>query len=192
MQILAFNGSPRKKGNTSTIVSAVLEGAQSAGAETTEVRLHDINMKGCQGCLSCRTNPGVCAQKDELSPFLAAMATCDGIVLASPIYMYRMAGQIKLFVDRCYSYYATREDGKGYDSVLAPGKRFAVVTSQGAESDEQYSRSVRWLAGMAGTGFGMEEVGRIIHTSSAKVPAKDDHDLLEKARSIGRRLAGGE
>ena len=27
MQVLAFNGSPRKKGNTSTIIAAILEGA---------------------------------------------------------------------------------------------------------------------------------------------------------------------
>jgi multimeric flavodoxin WrbA len=49
MQILAFNGSPRKKGNTSTIIAAILEGARSKGAQTTEVRLHDINLRGCMG-----------------------------------------------------------------------------------------------------------------------------------------------
>ena len=72
MQVLAFNGSPRQNGNTSTIIRAILEGAQSAGAQTTEVRLHDINMKGCMGCLGCRTDHGVCKQKDDLKPYLEA------------------------------------------------------------------------------------------------------------------------
>ena len=54
MHIPAFNGSPRKSGNTSTLMKAVLEGARSAGAETTEVQLHQINLKDCAGCLSCR------------------------------------------------------------------------------------------------------------------------------------------
>jgi multimeric flavodoxin WrbA len=54
MQVLAFNGSPRKKGNTSTIIAAILKGARDKGAQTTEIRLHDINLKGCRGCLSCQ------------------------------------------------------------------------------------------------------------------------------------------
>ena len=58
MQILAFNGSPHTQGNTSAIIAAILEGARSKGAQTTEVRLHDIDLKGCCGCLSCRKHFG--------------------------------------------------------------------------------------------------------------------------------------
>ncbi len=52
MRIIAFNGSPRKNGNTSSTIKAILEGAASVGAETTEVMLHHIDMKGCMGCLN--------------------------------------------------------------------------------------------------------------------------------------------
>lgn len=187
MEILAFNGSPRKGGNTSTIIKEVLGGAKSVGAATTEVSLHHIDMKGCMGCLSCRKIPGVCKQKDGLSPFLEAMKTCDGIVIGTPIYMYRITGQMKQFVDRCYSLYKDREGG-GYDCVLPSGKRFALVISQGAPDPEQYKKSVRWLAGMTGGGFGMKEVGRIIHSDSRQKPAKDNEDLLKEAYEIGRRL----
>ncbi len=147
MHVIAFNGSPRKKGNTSTIVQAVLEGAVSAGAETTEVNLHHINMKGCQGCLSCRTKHGVCAQKDDLSPYLEAIKTSDAIVFGCPIYMYRITGQMKLLVDRMYSLAAPKKEGRGYDSQVPEGKKFAVVVSQGAPDPEQYGRSIRYLSG---------------------------------------------
>jgi len=43
---------------------------------------------------------------------------------------------------------------------------------------------------MTGSGFGMKEVGRIIHSNSNLDPAKDNKDILEKARQVGRRLAG--
>jgi multimeric flavodoxin WrbA len=191
MHIIAFNGSPRKKGNTSNLVKAVLEGAASAGAETTEVNLHHINMKGCMGCLSCRQKHGICAQKDDLSPHLEAVKTCDGMVIACPIYMYRISGQMKLLVDRFYSLYTPKDDG-GYGSAVPAGKKFAVIISQGAPDPEQYGKSVRWLVGMAGAGFGMEEAGRIIHTDSHLNPAKGASPLLEEARSIGRRLTGQE
>jgi multimeric flavodoxin WrbA len=187
MRIIAFNGSPRKNGNTSSTIKAILEGAASVGAETTEVMLHHIDMKGCMGCLSCNEKYGVCAQKDALKPYLDEMKDCDGIVFGCPIYMFRIAGQMKLLVDRLYSYYIPQETG-GYKSALPPGKTFAMVISQGAAEPEQYKRSVRWLSGMAGTGLGMEEVGRINHTNSRIEPAAQNSDLLEEARAIGRRL----
>lgn len=189
MHIIAFNGSPRKEGNTSNIIKAVLEGAKGAGAETTEVRLHDINMKGCMGCLSCRTRPGVCAQKDELTPHLEAIKTCSGVLLGCPIYMYRISGQMKLFIDRCYSLYVSREGAMGYDSAVPPGKTFGIVVSQGAADPNQYARSIRWLAGMGGAGFGMDEAGRIIHTGSTMGPAESNKELLEEALELGLKLA---
>jgi len=189
MQILAFNASPRKKGNTSTIIQAVLNGAESEGAETVHVRLHDLDMKGCQGCLACRKKPGECAQKDELSPYLEMIKTCQGIVFGAPIYMYRICGQMKLLVDRMYSLYISREEG-GYDSAVPPGKNYAVVVSQGAPGEDQYHRSVRWLSGMAGSGFGMQEVGRIVQGNSNEVPAAKNEALLEEAFQLGQRLTG--
>jgi multimeric flavodoxin WrbA len=187
MQILAFNGSPRSKGNTSTIIASMLEGARSKGAETTEIRLYDINLKGCMGCLSCRKNPGFCKQKDDLSPYLEAIKSCAGMIVGCPIYMYRISGQMKLFVDRIYSLYANRPEG-GYDSMVPPGKTYALVTSQGAPGADQYTKSIRYLAGMTGSGLGMEVVGKIIHTNSHEVPIEQTKGILEEAYEIGRRM----
>ena len=209
MKIIGFNGSPRKSGNTSTILRAVLKGAEEAGAETTEVRIHDLNMKGCMGCLSCRARPGLCAQKDDLSPFLEAIKTADGIVMGAPIYMFRLAGQIKLLVDRMYFLYTPKEGG-GYGSAVPPGKTFAMVISQGADNTDQYFRSARWLAGMGGTGFGMEDVGYIVQGGNATTvgtgmgrkddakkvitsgraagPIKNNTEVMAEAIALGRRL----
>jgi multimeric flavodoxin WrbA len=187
MHVVAINGSPRKSGNTSTIIGAVLEGARAAGAETDEAHLHSLDMKGCMGCLSCRKIHGVCAQKDGLSPFLEMIKTCDALLVGCPIYMYRISGQMKLFVDRAYSLY-TPKAGGGYNTAVPPGKRFAMVISQGAPDPEQYARSIRWLAGMTGGGHGMQAVGRIVHVNGEAQPAAKDDALLEQAREMGRRL----
>jgi multimeric flavodoxin WrbA len=190
MHVIAINGSPRKKGNTSTLIHAMLDGAREAGAETSEAHLHTMDMRGCMGCLSCRTKYGVCAQKGGLSPFLEGLKTCDALVVGCPIYMYRISGQMKLFADRVYSLYTPKEGG-GYNSAVPAGKRFAMVISQGAPDPQQYTRSLRWLAGMCGTGLGMKEVGRIIHTDSQISPAAANEALLDEAHAIGRRLVQG-
>ncbi len=187
MRILAFNGSPRPKGNTSTMIASILEGARSRGAATEEILLHEINLKGCMGCLSCRKNPGFCKQEDDLSPFLEEIKQCGGMVVGCPIYMYRISGQTKLFVDRLYSLYRDRPDG-GYDSMVPAGKTYGLVTSQGAPDPEQYARSIRYLAGMSGTGLGMEMVGTIIHVNSNAEPARTDETLLKEAFDLGCRM----
>jgi multimeric flavodoxin WrbA len=187
MQILAFNGSPRPQGNTSAIVASMLEGARSRGAETTEVRLHDINFKGCLGCLGCRKNPGFCSAKDELSLHLEAIKTCAGMVIGCPIYMYRISGQMKLFVDRVYSLYANLPEG-GYKSMVPQGKTYALAISQGAPGPGQYQKSIGYLTGMTGSGLGMDVVGKIIHTESAENPAAGNRELLEQAFDIGRKM----
>ncbi len=188
MHILAFNGSPRSGGNTSTLLQSILDGARDAGADTTHVPLDRLAMKGCQGCLSCRDNPGVCARQDDLSQYLDAMKACDGIVVGSPVYMYHVSGQTKLLVDRLYSFWSNRPDGS-YVSALPRGKRFALVTSQGDPDPDRFARAIRWLAGMVG-GLASETVGQLVHADSHARPAQHDGALLEEARRIGQRLAG--
>jgi multimeric flavodoxin WrbA len=187
MRVLAFNGSPRPEGNTSTIVDAVLEGAREGGAETNHVMLDEIGLKGCGGCLSCRKNPGHCARRDGLTRYLEELKTCDAVLVGCPIYMYHVSAQMKALVDRLYSFYEETPDG--YTSHLPAGKRFALVTSQGNPDAEKHKKPVRWLGGMVG-GLGMEYVGKILHFDSHTKPAKDDTELLEKARRIGLALAG--
>jgi multimeric flavodoxin WrbA len=188
MQILAFNGSPRAKGNTSTIISTILKGAKAKGSETVEIKLHDIDLKGCMGCLKCRENPGKCSQKDDLSPYLEAVKTCAGIVIGCPIYMYHVTGQMKILVDRFYSLYISKEQAGVYESAVPADKSYALVTSQGNPDPESYARPIRWLAGMTGSGLGFEEKGRIIHAGSHDHPAKDMEDVLKEAYEIGEKM----
>ncbi len=48
-KIVAINGSPRRKGNTSALVKAFTEGAESRGHTVTEFFLDDMDIHGCKG-----------------------------------------------------------------------------------------------------------------------------------------------
>ena len=104
MKVLAFNGSPRKKWNTATLLKKALEGAASQGAETELVHLNDLNFKGCQSCFSCKTRGGKsygkCAFKDELTPILEKIKETNAIILGSPIYLHTETGQMRMFMER--------------------------------------------------------------------------------------------
>ena len=102
--IVILNGSPRKTGNTSALVKAFTEGAESAGHTVTEFFLDSMDIHGCKGCFgghSSRECP--CVQKDDMAKIYPAVKDCDVVVLASPLYYWNMSGQLRTAVDRLFA-----------------------------------------------------------------------------------------
>ena len=102
--IVILNGSPRKNGNTSALVKAFTEGAESAGHTVTEFFLDSMDIHGCKGCFgghSSRECP--CVQKDDMAKIYPAVKDCDVVVLASPLYYWNMSGQLRTAVDRLFA-----------------------------------------------------------------------------------------
>ena len=99
IKMLAINGSPKKDGNTETVVDAFIKGAKEAGAEVTKIRLVELELKTCKGCNSCHKN-GVCVIRDALTPLFKEMLETDILVLASPVYSMSVTSEMKSFIDR--------------------------------------------------------------------------------------------
>ncbi len=104
MNALAINGSPRKNGNTATLLNKTLEGTASQGCETELIHLYDLNFKGCDGCNRCKLingkSNGKCAQNDELSPILKKVYETDILILGSPVYLGAATGELRCFMER--------------------------------------------------------------------------------------------
>lgn len=111
MKVIAFNGSPRKKWNTATLLEKALEGAASQGAETELVHLYDLTFKGCKSCFACKTKGGAsygrCATKDDLTPILKRVEEVDSIILGSPFYFGTVSGEMRSFMERLMFPYLT-------------------------------------------------------------------------------------
>jgi multimeric flavodoxin WrbA len=104
MNVIAINGSPRKKWNTASLLEHVLEGAASVGADTELVHLYDLDYKGCTSCFSCKLKGGKsygkCAMNDDLTPVLDKIAGADAFILGSPIYFGIVTGEMRSFMER--------------------------------------------------------------------------------------------
>jgi len=104
MQVLAFNGSPRKEWNTATLLKKALEGAESQAAETELIHLYDLDYKGCHSCYSCKLKGGKsfgkCAVIDGLTPVLGKVIEADALIIGFPIYMGAVAGMAQSFLER--------------------------------------------------------------------------------------------
>ena len=90
MKLIAFNGSPRKKRNTATLLEHACKGAKSEGAKTELIHLYDLDYKGCTSCFACKRiggkRYGHCAVKDDLLPVFKKVEAADAILVGSPIY----------------------------------------------------------------------------------------------------------
>lgn len=109
-KIVILNGSPRKNGNTSTLVKAFTEGAESAGHTVTEFFLDSMNINSCKGCSaghSSRECP--CVQRDDMRKIYPVVKECDVVILATPLYYWNMSGQIRTAIDRLFAL----EEGDG-------------------------------------------------------------------------------
>lgn len=111
MKVMAFNGSPRKKWNTATLLEKALEGSASQGAETELFHLYDLNFKGCISCFACKTKGGKsygrCAVEDDLTPVFRKIEEADAIILGSPMYFGTVSGEMKSFMERLLFPYST-------------------------------------------------------------------------------------
>ena len=108
--IVILNRSPRQKGNTSMLVKAFTEGAESAGHTVTGFFLGGMDIHGCKGCFgghSSRECP--CVQRDDMAQIYPAVKDSDVVVLATPLYYWNMSGQLRTAVDRLFAL----EEGDG-------------------------------------------------------------------------------
>ncbi|MEW6444140.1 MAG: flavodoxin family protein [bacterium] len=198
MKVIGFNASPRKSGNTAALVQTVLEGAESRGAEVRLVNLNELRMKGCQACQGCKKKLGHCVQKDDLSPILEELKSCDAVVLGTPVYWWHVSSQIKAMTDRFYCYILEGVDPKTgeptYETAFPSGKKFVIVTSRGDEEKatlfpELYTYLFEWLK-MVPTALGASSIEFVNHFGSMneRDSAQKNADLVSRARSVGASL----
>jgi multimeric flavodoxin WrbA len=103
MRVIAFNGSPRKEGNTNILINRVFEGLQKEEIETELVQLAGKKIRGCISCFKCFGNKDqrCSVTNDDFNDCIEIMTEADGIILASPTYVSSVTPEIKALIDRC-------------------------------------------------------------------------------------------
>jgi multimeric flavodoxin WrbA len=102
MKVVAFNGSPRKDGNTAILINHVFSELNSEGIETELVQFAGKKIHGCIACFKCMENKDKeCVQKDDIiNECIKKMIDADGIILGSPTYFSDVTPEIKALIDR--------------------------------------------------------------------------------------------
>jgi multimeric flavodoxin WrbA len=100
IRVLAIAGSPRRHGNSETMLDWVL-GSMVEDKDVTieKIALSEANIHPCNGCNACE-KLNKCVQRDGMDVLHDKLLTADIIVLASPIFCMGIAAQPKALIDR--------------------------------------------------------------------------------------------
>ena len=101
-KIVAIYGSPRREGNTATLLKRTIEGARDSGAEVEEIVLRDLKISPCLEIYGCM-QAGECAIKDDFQIVRDNILASQGIILASPVFFYSVSSHTKILMDRFQS-----------------------------------------------------------------------------------------
>ena len=104
MRVVAFNCSPRKNGNTATMIKAALQELEKKGISTELVQVGKKKIRGCIACYQClekkdaRCHGG--KEGDILNKCLAKILEADGVIIGSPTYFSNVSTEAKALIDR--------------------------------------------------------------------------------------------
>jgi|SRR6185369_10049625 len=103
MKVTAFNGSPRKNGNTSLLIKHVFGELKKQGIETELVQVGGEKIHGCRACYQCFDSKDQrCAVEDDIANHcIDKMLESDGIIIGSPTYFAALTPETKALIDRC-------------------------------------------------------------------------------------------
>jgi multimeric flavodoxin WrbA len=102
MKVIGINGSPRKGGNTETIIRKTFEPLEAAGIETELIQIGGKAIRGCTACGKCaEMQNGTCViTKDPVNEIIQKMIEADGMILGSPTYFADVSAEMKALIDR--------------------------------------------------------------------------------------------
>jgi multimeric flavodoxin WrbA len=189
MKVLGILGSPRRGGNSETLLKALLQGAAAGGAEVEEVLLRNLKISPCLEIYHCFKD-GTCPIKDDMRELYDKLLAADVVVLATPVFFYGVSAQAKTMIDRTQALWARRYVMK---QDFPGGHRQGVLLAVGATRGRLLFVGVRLTAKYFFDAINVRYAAELlVRGTDEKGAIQEQPEVLEKARDLGRRLAQGE
>ncbi|MFH1217566.1 MAG: flavodoxin family protein [Pseudomonadota bacterium] len=188
MKVIAFNGSPRKKGNTEVLLTALARGVESAGGEMEIIRLADLAIAPCISCGGC-DKTGICVVKDDMGLMYEKIDQARRIILASPIYFYGVTAQAKAFVDRTQALwsrkYLLKGKGEWREDPDRTGYFVSVAATKGEKIFDGAVLTAKYFYDAIGVPYGGELLVKGVDKRGDMAKALEK---IKEAEEFGRKI----
>ena len=183
MKVAAFNGSPKRDGNTARMLGYALAELEAAGVETELVQVGGLPLRGCLACGKCfeRQDRRCVNDNDAMNGLIETMIGVDGILLGSPTYFADVTSETKALIDRAG--YVTRANGGLLRRKVGAG----VVVNRRAGAIHAFDSLNHFflIAEMVVVGSSYWNIG--VGLAPGDVDA--DAEGVETMRTLGRNMA---
>ncbi len=177
MKILAFNGSPRKGGNTDLLIDQVFAGAQQNGHKCEKFSLYSYKISPCVDCRQCKQGQHVCPIKDDVPQLLQRMVEADILVFGTPIYWYGPTAKMKLLIDRLRPFIVTRGLAGKKGAIIVPSEEGPSICGPVVK---MFEMSFQYL--------GMVNGGALLATAYEKGEVAQKPGEMQRALEFGHKF----
>lgn len=181
LNVVAFNGSPRKNGNTSILIGHVFEELEKEGIHTEVIQVGGQVARGCTACMKCfEKQNGRCIFDDDIvNTCIDTMTHADGIILGSPVYFLDVTSDMKGLIDRAG--FVSRANGNLYRNKV--GTAVTVLRRAGGSRTLDTMLHFLLYTGMIVPGFPVLGIGREIGDVGK------DEEGISMAKNAGKNMA---
>jgi multimeric flavodoxin WrbA len=183
MKVVAFNGSPRKEGNTRVLLETVCGELEKEGITTEIIQIGGKQVHGCTACMKCfeKKDNRCVIDNDFVNECIEKMIEADGIIIGTPTYFTDVSVEVKALIDRA-GFVAIANGGIFHRKAGA-----AVVAVRRAGATHAYD-TINHLFGISG----MFTVGSTYLNMGMGLQAgdvKSDAEGLNTMKNLGQNMA---
>ena len=177
MKVLLVNGSPRHKGNTALALEEMVKVFDAEGIETEILHVGNKDTHGCIACGNCGKN-GICVFDDMVNECAPKFESCDGIVVASPVYYASANATLIAFLDRLF--YSTH-----FDKTMKVGASVTVARRGGCSATFDELNKYFTISGMP---VASSQYWNSVH-GGAPGEAELDAEGMQTMRTLARNMS---
>lgn len=179
MKTLLINGSPHQHGCTYTALSEVAKALGEEGMDSEILWIGNDAVRGCIGCHGCAKNGARCVfTEDRVNEAIDKMASCDALIIGSPVHYAAAGGAITAFMDRMF--YA---GGAAMRSKVGA----AVVSARRAGTTATLDQLQKYFL-ISGMPIAASQYWPMVHGSAPEDVLRDEEGM-QIMRLLGKNVA---
>ncbi|MCL5071294.1 MAG: flavodoxin family protein [Actinobacteria bacterium] len=139
-KLVAVYGSPRRGGNTDTLMNRFLEGVSSCSMldqnslNIDRIFTKNLKISSCRGCGSC-SKTGECIIHDDMQALYGPYQILDFLAIASPIFFTTVSGYLKAFIDRFQRFWTLKYELKR-KIIVKENRKGILISTSGSKSKD--------------------------------------------------------